>query len=951
MKKTLLLPFFLVFSVISIYSQQVILRGGVSDLASKEPLVGASVVVKGTTRGVVTDIDGKYQLELTKGNYDIVISYVGYATVETNVDIQADMTLDVPLSSSIALKEVVVSADIAIDRKTPVAFTNIGTVKIKEELASQDLPMLLNSMPGAYATQQGGGDGDARISIRGFNQRNIAVMLDGIPVNDMENGQVYWSNWFGLNQVTKTMQVQRGLGASKITIPAVGGTINILTKGFESKPSLEIKQDAGAGSAFQTSVGFTTGRLKGDWGITGAFSSRNSDGWVDGNYSKALFYFLRIDKEIGKHLITLSGFGGPQEHGQRAFSSPIASTDSKLAAELGVPQTAIDRLKPRIDRGLRYSDAWGYLNGEQKSVRYNYYHKPQFSLRHSWRISDKTFLSNVSYLSIGNGGGTNITSTPSFDSLNQLNLANVVLGNSSTFATTSNVIRASVNNHFWYGLLSTLRHEFSKKTTFSGGIDLRSYKGEHYRTVKDMLGGKSYIGSRNARIDEPNTKLGVGDKFYFNYDGFVRWSGAFGLLEHSEKNWTWFLNASTAMSQYKYHDKMYAKTFEIGGKTYFTSNVSTKEPNTPEAKDANIRTRVPIINGVMYTVDNPTQVLYKYAKTNGYTIDSTTAKDQILGWINLPSFTLKTGFNYRINRQHSFFANVGWLSKATRFNNVFYSSYTSAVDSLTPRNTTVIKKAELGRIRLAQNYENEDIKAFEIGYQFRSPRFAANLNTYYTLWKNKPVDAQITVLEDPSDRNSDRIPIAINGLGARHQGIELDFAYEITQKWKLEGLTSLGDWIWNSVGILTQPDGTVQEFDAKGVHVGDAAQTQVGGSLRFEPKRGTYIMARMTYFGKNYSNMDPESLQGVNARKDSWKMPNYTMTDIHMGYSVRQKKSGSIDFRFSLLNVFDKMYIADARNNDTIGTGNSDFKDFDAKSATVFFGLGRRFNASMEVSF
>ena len=103
MKKTLLSSLFLVFSIISVYSQQVILRGVVSDLASKEPLIGASVVVKGTTRGAVTDLDGKYQLELTKGNYDIVISYVGYATVESNVEMQADKTLDVPLSSSIAL--------------------------------------------------------------------------------------------------------------------------------------------------------------------------------------------------------------------------------------------------------------------------------------------------------------------------------------------------------------------------------------------------------------------------------------------------------------------------------------------------------------------------------------------------------------------------------------------------------------------------------------------------------------------------------------------------------------------------------------------------------------------------------------------------------------------------------------------------------------------------------
>ena len=363
MKKHLLLIAILITST-ALYAQKFTLSGIVTDPSSKEPLVGASVVVKGTTTGAVTDIDGGYQLTLAKGNYLIVFSYVGYASLEETVDLSSDTQLNALLESSMALKEVVVTADIAIDRKTPVAFSNIGTVKMKEELASQDLPMMLNSTPGAYATQQGGGDGDARISIRGFSQRNVAVMLDGIPVNDMENGQVFWSNWFGLGLVTKTMQVQRGLGGSKISIPSVGGTINILTKGIDAKGSFEIKQEVGQGGMFQTTLGFTTGKLDGGWGMTGAFSSKKNDGWVDLNYSKALFYFLRIDKEIGKHLISIQGFGGPQEHGQRAFSNPIALTNSQIARDLGVSEAAIKTV----------SEAKGIDRGDRKSTRLNSSH-------------------------------------------------------------------------------------------------------------------------------------------------------------------------------------------------------------------------------------------------------------------------------------------------------------------------------------------------------------------------------------------------------------------------------------------------------------------------------------------------------------------------------------------------------------------------------------------------
>ena len=76
--------------------------------------------------------------------------------------------------------------------------------------------MILNSTPGVYATQAGSDDNGPSISIRGFKQRNVSVLVDGIPVNDMESGAVFWNNWFGLDLVTQTMQVQRGLGQGDV---------------------------------------------------------------------------------------------------------------------------------------------------------------------------------------------------------------------------------------------------------------------------------------------------------------------------------------------------------------------------------------------------------------------------------------------------------------------------------------------------------------------------------------------------------------------------------------------------------------------------------------------------------------------------------------------------------------------------------------------------------------
>jgi iron complex outermembrane recepter protein len=915
------------FSFISIFSfaQKATVSGSVKDAETKEPLLGASIVVKGTTKGVISDFDGNYSLELGKGEYTLVFSYVGYTPVEETMNLEGDKTQDMLLSSSLALKEVVINGALATERKTPVAFSNIGMVKMKEELASQDIPMILNSTPGAYATQQGGGDGDARITIRGFSQRNVAVMLDGIPVNDMENGQVYWSNWFGLGLVTRDMQVQRGLGSSKISIPSVGGTINIMTRGIKDKSEYEAKQEMGAGGFYQSTLGFNTGRMKGNWGVTGAFSYKTNEGLVDMNYSKALFYFLKIEKEFGKHLISLSGFGGPQEHGQRAFSTPIAMTDSKVARDLGVSEADIKKVKDAkgIDRGLLYSDAWGVLNGDRKSVRINYYHKPQFSLRHSWEISKRTFLSNVAYLSVGNGGGTNIVgSIPSDSTSGQLRIQQAYEGNQGEFVSSANVIRSSINNHFWYGLLSTIKHDINKDLTFSGGLDLRSYKGEHYRTIYDMLGGKRFLGTRNARLDNTKTVLTNGDKFFYNYDGYVRWSGAFGALEYSKKNFTVFANVSGAMSQYKYHDKMFAKVI------FDTSYVSYA------AKEADVPKRNVIRNGVLYTTENVSKASLDYAAKNNLKVDSTSAQDQILGWLNIPSYTFKFGSAYNLDAHHSVFMNVGYLSRATRYNNVFYSVYNGSKD--------------LGRIITANNYENELIKSIEFGYKFKSSIFSGNINAYFTDWQNKPVE-NAPLIQDPNDP-LERIPVSINGIAARHKGIEIDFAFQPIRALKIEGLASLGDWIWTSKGIQTLPDGTVKEFDPTGVHVGDAAQTQLGASIRYEPIKRAYVSARTTFFGRNFSNFDPETLVGANARRESWQQPDYVITDLHAGYTFKLRKRSELSLRGSILNLFNVTYIADARNNDTLGNVVST-SNFDASSATVFFGLPRRWTVSAEISF
>ncbi len=903
-----------------LFAQTGTVQGTVTDRTTGETLIGANILA-GDNTGTVTDENGHFSIRLPQGKHTLRISYVGYKPKEITVTVgNKPVSLNIALST-VTISEVQVVADVARARETPVAFSNVQPAQIKEELAGQDIPMILNTTPGVYATEQGGGDGDARITIRGFDQRNIAVMIDGIPVNDMENGWVYWSNWFGLDQVTRTIQVQRGLGASKLALPSVGGTLNILTMGLQSKRTWHLKQEVTSQGRIRSSIGFSSGRLKHGWAFSFAGSYKRGNGWVDHTFSEGWFYYGRIDKQLGHHTLTLSGMGAPQHHEQRSYKRPIATYDLAYARNHGVPVDETDDkgnyiYRPPInDMGRGYNQHWGVVRRDRYnpdapeeglSERTNIYHKPMFSLRDLWQINEKTTLSNIFYVSLGTGGGdrprhsikeTQMISDPADPHYGEINWQRIYDANykglppffippiddrySDSLYYSYNYMSEAHNDHHWFGLLSTFNYRHSDKWTFSGGIDLRNYTGIHYTTVTDLLGGDYAIDNTDLRNDydaDPSLAMKYpGDKIRYYYNGKVNWGGIFLQSEYKTALFSWFLNVTTAVNGYKKVD-------------YFNMTQSD--------------------------------------------------------WFWKPGFTFKTGGNYNLSTHSNLYLNVGYLSKVRPFK-YFYKGYTT---------------------EFADETGNEKVKAVEGGYHYGSPSFSVNVNGYLTWWQNKPTNRVYSTYtlqpgdpgydpEEPENNNI-RVYADIPGMDAWHKGIEVDFAWKILHNLNLQGLMSLGDWIWDKEvkGLqyynydTHEPVNKKIDFNAKGIHVGDAAQTQLGASLRYAPVKGLYIMGRFTWFAKYYSNFTPESTTDDQGNPvDSWKIPNYTLVDLHLGYSFRIGKKVNTSLRFSMLNVFDTYYISDAVNNDPYSP--LPFKDFDAKSATVFFGMGRRFNASLAFSF
>src|SRR5690606_39385281 len=98
-----------------------------------------------------------------------------------------------------------------------------------------EFPEILKNTPSVYVSNQSGGFGESQMFVRGFDQTNTAFLLNGQPINGMEDGKIYWSNWSGMSDIAQGIQIQRGLGSSKLAISSVGGRSEEHTSELQSR--------------------------------------------------------------------------------------------------------------------------------------------------------------------------------------------------------------------------------------------------------------------------------------------------------------------------------------------------------------------------------------------------------------------------------------------------------------------------------------------------------------------------------------------------------------------------------------------------------------------------------------------------------------------------------------------------------------------------------------------
>ena len=887
--------------------------------SNSRPLEGANVVLVGTDLGDTANEAGAYSmLSVPAGTYDLTASFIGYSSITKSIvvgeeDVMTHFILEV---GGLALSDVEVLASRASD-KTPVAFTNVTKEEFETRLGSQDIPMILNTTPSVYATQQGGGAGDARINIRGFNQRNIAVMINGVPQNDMENGWVYWSNWDGVGDTAASIQVQRGLSAVNLATPSIGGTMNIITDPTSFEKGGKFKQEAGENGFLKTTFNYNTGLLLDDkLALSGTIVRKTGDGIIDGTWTDAWAYYLGASYAVSdKQRFELYAIGAPQRHGQNLYKQNIATYSQELAGDIDGYDTDafaegnkfeteagrfFNQNVAPIDPSYTGKQYW-YMYGANTTNRYssnflnereNFFHKPLVNLNHFLELNDKMRLSSVFYWSGGSGGGTgtygSVSRMPAVEGERWYASSpwtwdwNAEIAQNSdnideNFSTSENrstgILRNSINRQDTYGLISKLNYVVNPELELQFGLDWRTAGIEHAREVRDLLGGDYYVDYADDNFEEGKV-VRLGDIIAYHNETTVDWIGGFAQFNYNT-------------------DKM--NLYGMGG-----------------------------VSSIEYTYQ-----------------DWFTVEQELVKADPIQTYQLKGGVMYDVNSDMNVFFNTGLVEKAPILDNVIdYSG------------------------NVASDPDNEKFLHNEFGVNYRLGKLGFNASAYMTDWQDRNLTKSVSTGQGSS---GDTDIIFLRGVNQKHSGVEIETNYMVNDMLDLMFVASFGNWKfdgdaegtyqeneYNSEGQVVGFSTTEYAYALDGLYVGDMPQTAYVLGLTLKPVKGLMIQAIHKTYDKNYSDWSPGAREYDGTDDDAdrsqvWEAPGYSKLDLHMSYKLPKVKGLDMTLNGHIFNVLDEVFVQDAVDNSRYNSYGS--KAHLAHNAEVFLGTPRYANIGLTINF
>ena len=548
------LSLILLVSILTSFSliAQTTAKGVIKVAGSGSPLSGVTITLLQQNISTQTNTNGEFILSfLQSGDDELSVSHEGYFTQIKLVNLKSGQVNDLGV---IELK-----ADVQEEVKQEIVLQlSENELNSDESRASQNVSGSLSSKGDVYSAQTSFSFSPMRFRTRGYDQDFESTYINGVHFNGLERESFNYSSLGGLNDAMRNQEEVNGLEANSFSYGNLGSATNINTKAstyaIGTKASLAYTNRA---YKLRGAVTHATGLMSNGWAFAASAVVRWADkGIVDGTFYNSAGYFLSAEKVLNKHhSFSLVTFGAPTQRAQQA----------------AVTQETFDLVK-----SIYYNPYWGYQDGKVRNSRVVKSFDPTVILSHDFKINEKQRLrtgvafhyslysnSALGFYNAPDPSPNYYRYLPSFQTdqsikdqitemwqtdsnVSQIDWAALYQANYRNNVVDVNgsakyVIERRHNNLMETTLNSTYVNQLSKELKLTAGIEGKTSKGMHYKTMDDLLGGKQWIDidqfserdfPTNPNIIQndirnPNAVIRTGDIFGYNYDMNILHGSAF----------------------------------------------------------------------------------------------------------------------------------------------------------------------------------------------------------------------------------------------------------------------------------------------------------------------------------------------------------------------------------------------------------------------------------------
>lgn len=304
---------------LALFSQST-LSGRITDVQTNHPLQGATIRVEGSALGTTADAAGRYSLRLRNGDYTIIVEFLGYEAQRRILSIgRSDEELNVGLVPHTFITDEVVIAAVRASRTAPVSQATRTRKDIERVYTGQDGAFLIERLSPSIVTYSESGTNMSNYGtfrLRGIDQTRVNMTLNGVPLNDMVDQGVFFSNFSDFGNSIGSVQVQRGVGVAANGTASYAGSINFESLSLlDSVPSTELQLTGGSFGTRRFSAEVNTGLLDNGSSFYARYSQTHADGFRRNTGTNSRSFFFSGGLFRARHTFKFTGFSGLSANG------------------------------------------------------------------------------------------------------------------------------------------------------------------------------------------------------------------------------------------------------------------------------------------------------------------------------------------------------------------------------------------------------------------------------------------------------------------------------------------------------------------------------------------------------------------------------------------------------------------------------------------------------------